>query len=267
MYPAELPPHVRPAPDLPRSAPRCHGVFRSGVPRTAFRGPLPCRSTRAATAAGSHIRQLRLSGRGEREAPRAVGADVLETVARVRPRQLAEREQPHHESNVGRHASTAARARSWPTGRAMVSCSGRDRARGGRRGVLAAPAVAVRGRCRPGSVPQIRRETRIVQPPAVEPGGELAESRGVDAARVRRGGPRDELGRGLGAGAMRGRERAGCAAAGGHVLHDRWTYRSRKGRQSILSYASGFAFNSASCSLINALISSVMASNVVHCSL
>ena len=110
MYPAELPPHVRPAPDLPRSAPRCHGVFRSGGPRTAFRGPLPCRSTRAATAAGSHIRQLRLSGRGEREAPRAVGADVLETAARVRPRQRAEREQPHHESNVGRHASTAARA-------------------------------------------------------------------------------------------------------------------------------------------------------------
>ena len=36
---------------------------------------------------------------------------------------------------------------------------------------------------------------------------------------------------------------------------DRWTYRSRKGRQSVLSYASGFAFNSASCSLINALIS------------
>ena len=33
------------------------------------------------------------------------------------------------------------------------------------------------------------------------------------------------------------------------------------------AYASGFAFNSASCSLINALISSVMASNVVHCSL
>ena len=63
-------------------------------------------------------------------------------------------------------------------------------ARGGRRGVLAAPAVAVRGRRRPGSVPQIRREARIVQPPAVEPGGELAESRGVDAARVRRGGPR-----------------------------------------------------------------------------
>ena len=115
------------------------------------------------------------------------------------------------------------RARSWPTGRAMVSCRGRDRARGGRRGVLAAPAVAVRGRRRPGSVPQIRREARIVQPPAVEPGGELAESRGVDAARVRRGGPRDELGRGLGA--VRGRERAGCAAAGGHVLHDRWNYR------------------------------------------
>ena len=129
-------------------------------------------------------------------------------------------------------------------------------ARGGRRGVLAAPAVAVRGRRRPGSVPQIRREARIVQPPAVEPGGELAESRGVDAARVRRGGsvpqirrearivqppavepggelaesrgvdaarvrrggPRDELGRGLGAGAVRGRERAGCAAAGGRVL-------------------------------------------------
>ena len=108
MYPAELPPHVRPAPDLPRSAPRCHGVFRSGVPRTACRGPLPCRSTRAATAAGSHMRQLRLSGRGEREAPRAVGADVLETVARVRPRQRAERAQPHHESNVGRHASTVA---------------------------------------------------------------------------------------------------------------------------------------------------------------
>ena len=33
------------------------------------------------------------------------------------------------------------------------------------------------------------------------------------------------------------------------------------------AYASGFAFNSASCSLINALISSVMASNFVHCSL
>ena len=32
-------------------------------------------------------------------------------------------------------------------------------------------------------------------------------------------------------------------------------------------YASGFDFNSASCSLINALISSVMESNVVHCSL
>ena len=32
-------------------------------------------------------------------------------------------------------------------------------------------------------------------------------------------------------------------------------------------YASGFAFNSASWSLINALISSVMASNCVHCSL
>ena len=32
-------------------------------------------------------------------------------------------------------------------------------------------------------------------------------------------------------------------------------------------YASGFAFSSASCSLINALISSVMASNFVHCSL
>ena len=32
-------------------------------------------------------------------------------------------------------------------------------------------------------------------------------------------------------------------------------------------YASGFAFNSASWSLINALISSVMESNVVHCSL
>ena len=47
-------------------------------------------------------------------------------------------------------------------------------------------------------------------------GGELAESRSVDPARVRRGGPRDELGRG--AGAVRGRERAGCAAAGGHVL-------------------------------------------------
>ena len=58
----------------------------------------------------------------------------------------------------------------------MVSCRGRDRARGGRRGVLAAPAVAVRGRHRPGSVPQIRREARIVQPPAVEPGGELAEA-------------------------------------------------------------------------------------------
>ena len=221
MYPAELPPHVRPAPDLPRSAQRCHGVFRSGGPRTAFRGPLPCRSTRAATAAGSHIRQLRLSGRGEREAPRAVGADVLETVARVRPRQRAEREQPHHESNVGRRST---RARSWPTGRAMVSCCGRDRARGGRRGVLAAPAVAVRGRRRPGSAPQMRREARIVQPPAGEPGGELAESRGVDAARVRRGGPRDELGRGLGAGAVRGRERAGCAAAGGRGLHDRWNW-------------------------------------------
>ena len=26
---------------------------------------------------------------------------------------------------------------------------------------------------------------------------------------------------GLGAGAVRGRERAGCAAAGGHILHDR----------------------------------------------
>ena len=32
-------------------------------------------------------------------------------------------------------------------------------------------------------------------------------------------------------------------------------------------YASGFDFNSASCSLINAIISSVMESNVVHCSL
>ena len=32
-------------------------------------------------------------------------------------------------------------------------------------------------------------------------------------------------------------------------------------------YASAFDFNSASCSLINALISSVMESNVVHCSL
>ena len=222
MYPAELPPHVRPAPDLPRSAPRCHGVFRSGVPRTAFRGPLPCRSTRAATAAGSHIRQLRLSGRGEREAPRAVGADVLETVARVRPRQRAEREQPHHESNVGRHASTVARA----PGRGLRG------ARWCRVAVAIVPAAAIAafsrrrllrcgGRRRPGSVPQIRREARIVEPPAVEPGGELAESRGVDAARVRRGGPRDELGRGLGAGAVRGRERAGCAAAGGHVLHDR----------------------------------------------
>ena len=115
----------------------------------------------------------------------------METVARVRPRQRAEREQPHHESNVGRHASTVARA----PGRGLRGarwCRGRDRARGGRRGVLAAPAVAVRGRRRPGSVPQIRREARIVQPPAVEPGGELAESRGVDAARVRRGGPRDD---------------------------------------------------------------------------
>ena len=87
-----------------------------------------------------------------------------------------------------------------------------------------------RGGCRRAAglvqIPQIRREARIVQPPAGESGGELAESRGVYAARVRRRGPRDELGRGLGAGAMRGRERAGCAAAGGHVLHDRQNCRA-----------------------------------------
>ena len=52
------------------------------------------------------------------------------------------------------------------------------------------------------------------QPPAVELGGDLAESRGVDAARVRPRGPRDELGRDLGAGAARGRERAGPRRGG-----------------------------------------------------
>ena len=44
-----------------------------------------------------------------------------------------------------------------------------------------------RGGCRRAAglvqIPQIRREARIVQPPAGEPGGELAESRGVYAAR------------------------------------------------------------------------------------
>ena len=78
---------------------------------------------------------------------------------------------------------------------------------------------------------------------------------------------------------QRGRGRRGDPGAGAVVERGqpggggwpdgsrRASYRSRKGRQSVLSYASGFAFNSASCSLINALISSVMASNVVHCSL
>ena len=148
-----------------------------------------------------------------------------------------------------------------------VACGAPHGGHGQRGGCRRAAGLVQIPQIRLVQIPQIRREARIVQPPPVEPGGEQAESRGVDAARVRRGGPRDELGRSLRAGAVRGRERTAGATAGGHVLHDRWNYRSRKGRQSVLSYASGFAFNSASCSLINALISSVMASNVVHCSL
>ena len=75
-------------------------------------------------------------------------------------------------------------------------------------------------------MPQIRGEARIVQPTAIEPGGELAESRGVDAARVRRGGPRDEFGRSLRPGAVRIGEGSAGAAAGGHVLHDSQNYRA-----------------------------------------
>ena len=102
-------------------------------------------------------------------------------------------------------------ARSAPAGAVLLRSSS-PAARAARR-TAATASAAVAGLVQ---IPQIRGEARIVEPPAVEPGGELAESRSVDPARVRRGGPRDELGRG--AGAVRGRERAGCAAAGGHVL-------------------------------------------------
>ena len=79
-------------------------------------------------------------------------------------------------------------------------------ARAARRTAATASAAVAGARPDLAQMPEIRGQTRIVKRPAVEPGGELTESRGVDAAGVRRGGPRDELGRGLGAGAVRGRE-------------------------------------------------------------
>ena len=131
----------------------------------------------------------------------------------------------------GEAAGLAAAGRGVGGRRAAEALEGLAGERPGRRLLTGvAGGDGQRGGCRRAAglvqIPQIRREARIVQPPAGEPSGELAESRGVYAARVRRGGPHDELGRGLGAGAMRGRERAGCAAAGGHVLHDRQNYRA-----------------------------------------
>ena len=84
--------------------------------------------------------------------------------------------------------------------------AGGDGQRGGRRGAAG-----------PVEVSQIRGKARIVQPPAIEPSDELVESRGVYAARVRRGGLRDELGRSLRAAAVRSGKRAACAAAANTV--------------------------------------------------
>ena len=124
--------------------------------------------------------------------------------------------------SVGRRG--AAEALEGPPGQGSVRCvlagiaggapDGGDGQRGGRRG----PAG-------PMEMSQIRGEARIIERPAVEPEGDPVQGRGVDAARVRRGGPRDELGRGLRVGAVRGGKGA-AGAASGHILHDRQIYHA-----------------------------------------
>ena len=111
-------------------------------------------------------------------------------------------------------ASAAAERRkpsmAWPvSGPAGVACGaphGGDSQRGGCRRAVGLVQIQIRG------------EARIVQPPAVARRRAGREPRRCTTSFATPGSTSDELGRGLGAGAVRGRERAGCAAAGGHVV-------------------------------------------------